>query len=66
MGTAIIPCDGRDLSHKVVGIRELFGDAIFDPVFDVQRDLVICQWTEIVEHVADSSSKGELAVMITT
>ena len=65
MGTSpFIPCHGRDPFHKVIDRREPFGENIFDPVFDLRCDFIVCRLTKIVEKVADIRSKGGLAIVI--
>jgi hypothetical protein len=64
-GLVTLPCHERDSFYKIVSRRELFGDAILDPVFDLGCDFVVCRWTERAEQVADLRSKDRLSIMIT-
>ena len=48
-GIVTLPCHERDSFHKIVSRRELFGDEIFDPVFDLRCDLVVRRWIERAE-----------------
>lgn len=61
--TAIVPCHGRDSFHEVFIGYKPFGKAVFDPVFYVGRNLVVCRWVEVVEQAIDRRSEGDLAVM---
>jgi hypothetical protein len=57
-------CHGLDLFHEIVNRRELFGDDILDPVFELQCGFVVRRWAERVEQVADLGSKGGVSIMI--
>ena len=49
-GVTILPCQQRESHHEFLCVHGLFGEAVFDPVLDHRRDLVVRRWTEGAEQ----------------